>query len=71
LDLDSSVMTRHGKQEGSLVGYNPNKPGRPSHHPIMAFIADMRMVAHGWLRSGNAGTAKGEKNFLDEQDGPG
>lgn len=66
LDLDSSVVTRYGKQEGSLVGYNPNKPGRPSHHPIMAFIADIRMVAHSWLRSGNAGTANGVKNFLDE-----
>lgn len=66
LDLDSSVLTRYGKQEGSLVGYNPRKPGRPSHHPIMAFIADMRMVAHSWLRSGNAGTNNGAKVFLSE-----
>lgn len=66
LDLDSSVLTRYGKQEGSLVGYNPRKPGRPSHHPLMAFIADMRMVAHSWLRSGNTGSANGAIIFLSE-----
>ena len=66
LDLDSSVITRYGSQEGSLVGYNPRKPGRPSHHPIMAFIADMRMVAHSWLRPGNTGSANGAKVFLSE-----
>ncbi len=66
LDLDSSVLTRYGKQEGSLVGYNPHKPGRASHHPIMAFIADMRMVAHSWLRSGNTGSANGAVVFLYE-----
>ncbi|MBU4305569.1 MAG: IS1380 family transposase [Candidatus Omnitrophica bacterium] len=66
LDLDSSVITRYGSQEGSLVGYNPRKPGRPSHHPIMAFIADIRMVAHSWLRPGNTGSANGAKVFLSE-----
>ena len=66
LDLDSSVLTRYGKQEGSLVGYNPNKPGRPSHHPIMAFVADLRMVAHSWLRPGNTGSSNGARDFLSE-----
>jgi hypothetical protein len=66
LDLDSSVITRYGKQEGSLVGYNPQKRGRPSHHPIMAFIADLRMVAHSWLRPGNTSSGNGSKIFLSE-----
>jgi Transposase DDE domain group 1 len=42
LDLDSSVFCRYGEQEGSLKGYNPRKPGRPSHHPLMAFLAEAR-----------------------------
>lgn len=46
VDLDSSVMTRYGQQEGSMVGYNPQKRGRRSHHPTMAFVVDLRMVAH-------------------------
>jgi hypothetical protein len=66
LDLDSTVLTRFGEQEGSLIGYNPKRPGRPSHHPLMAFIADLRMVAHSWLRSGNTGSSNGVKAFLGE-----
>ena len=34
LDFDSSVITRYGKQEGAKKGYNPNKRGRLSHHPL-------------------------------------
>jgi hypothetical protein len=65
LDLDSTVMTRHGVgQEGAARGYNPNKPGRSSHHPLMAFCADTRMVANFWLRPGNAHTANNTIGFL-------
>ena len=37
VDLDSTVFCRYGQQQGSLRGYNPHKPGRPSHHPLVAF----------------------------------
>ncbi len=47
LDIDSSVFTRYGKQEGAQKGYNPRKPGRPSHHPLLAFVADVNMVIFG------------------------
>jgi hypothetical protein len=30
---DSTVITRHGEQEGVTRGYNSDKRGRPSHHP--------------------------------------
>lgn len=50
LDLDSAVMTRYGTQEGTARGYSSSKPGRVSHHPLMAFIADTRMIANCWLR---------------------
>ncbi|MFM7431263.1 MAG: transposase [Flammeovirgaceae bacterium] len=53
LDCDSSVMTRYGAQQGSKKGYNPSKRGRPSHHPLIAFIADVKLVANMWLRSGD------------------
>ena len=64
LDLDSTVMTRYGVQEGAARGYNPVKPGRNSHHPLMAFVADTRMVANLWLRPGNSHTANNAKAFL-------
>ena len=45
---NSTVMTRHGEQEGVARGYNPAKPGRVSHHPLMAFVSETRMVANCW-----------------------
>jgi hypothetical protein len=33
-DWDSSINVRYGKQEDAACGYNPQKPGRPSHHPL-------------------------------------
>ncbi len=35
LDLDSTVMTRYGKQEAAVRGYNPAKRRRASHHPLI------------------------------------
>lgn len=66
LDLDSSVFERYGEQEGARKGYNPKKRGRPSHHPLFAVLAEARCIAHVWLRSGNAGTARGATAFLAE-----
>lgn len=66
VDFDSSVLTRYGEQQGSKVGYNPNKPGRASHHPLMAFIAETRMVANAWLRPGNTAALSNCKSFMDE-----
>lgn len=63
LDLDSTVMTRYGQQEGAVQGYNPSKPGHASHHPLMAFIVEVRMVVNCWLRPGNSHTATMPKPF--------
>ena len=65
LDLDSTVFCRYGeKQEGSLKGYNPKKPGRPSHHPLVAFLSEARRVLWAVLRSGNSRSANGCVEFL-------
>ena len=66
LDIDSSVMTRYGDQEGAKKGYNPSKKGRASHHPLIAFIADVKLVANMWLRSGNASSANNFLSFLED-----
>lgn len=66
LDLDSTVLCRYGKQEGSLKGYNPQKPGRPSHHPLVAFLAEGRRLLWAVLRSGNSGSANGCVEFLKQ-----
>jgi hypothetical protein len=64
LDVDSTVITRHGTQDGAVRGYNPNRRGRPSHHPLLAFVAEARMVANFWLRPGNTHSANNILQFL-------
>ena len=66
LDLDSTVITRAGNQEGSAKGYNPLRRGRNSHHPLIAFVSQTRMVANAWLRPGNTADSSSCKAFLQE-----
>ena len=42
--MDTTVKPIYGKQEGAEVGYNPHKPGRPSHSYHTYLIANMRLV---------------------------
>ena len=66
LDLDSTVLERFGEQEGVLPGYNPRRHGRPTHHPLLAGLAESKWILHGWLRAGNAATANNVRAFMNE-----
>ena len=66
LDCDSTIMTRYGEQEGAAKGYNPKKKGRKSHHPLVAFVDESRMVSNFWLRSGNSHTSNNFLPFLED-----
>jgi hypothetical protein len=66
LDLDSTVFERYGQQEGVKRGYNPRKPGRGSHHPLLAVLGEAYFMLHGWLRSGNTTAGRGVVEFLKE-----
>jgi len=66
LDMDSTVFERYGRQEGSKKGFNPRKPGRASHHPLLAVLAERCFVLHGWLRSGDTGSSSNAVEFLKE-----
>jgi hypothetical protein len=66
LDIDSTVMVRYGDQEGAEVGYNAKKPGRKSHHPIIAFVAEPKMVANAWMRAGDSASSTEFREFLDD-----
>lgn len=44
LDSDVTVKPLYGHQEGAAVGYNPHKPGRPSHTYHTYMIANLRLV---------------------------
>jgi hypothetical protein len=67
LDLDSTIISRHGaQQQGAARGYNPRRPGRLSHHPLLAVLAEANFILHSWLRSGNTGAGQGVVQFLSE-----
>ena len=66
LDVDSTVLTRWGTQiQGGVKGYNPKYHGRASHHPLLAFVADWRLVANFWLRPGNTSASNNVLGFLE------
>ena len=65
LDVDSTVIPWNGEQEGAVRGYNANRQGRASHHPLLAFVAEARLVANFWLRPGNAHSANNFLPFLE------
>lgn len=63
--LDSTVVLRYGlKQAGAEKGYNPKKPGRPSHHPLLAFAQETADCLGVIWRPGNAHTAEGAAEWV-------
>lgn len=64
LDLDSTVVTVFGQQEGAAVGYNPRYRGKRSDDPLLCLESNS---AHWWdaaLRPGHAGTWPGSVALL-------
>ena len=53
LDIDSTVKTLYGHQEEAARGYNPGKPGRPSHVYHTYFIGNLRIVLDAEVQAGN------------------
>lgn len=53
LDIDTTIKVLYGKQEGAVVGYNPQKPGRPSHTYHTFSIANLRLILDVEVQAGN------------------
>lgn len=70
LDLDATIKPLYGRQEGAEVGYNPHKPGRPSHVLHTFWIGNLRLVLDAVLSAGKqhtSGHAKAPlKRLLEE-----
>ena len=64
LDLDSTVVTAFGQQEGAEVGYNPRYRGKRSYDPLLCLEANSSFVWDTELRPGNAGTWAGSTGLL-------
>jgi len=70
LDVDTTVKPLYGHQEEAKVGYNPQKPGRPSHAYHSYFMANVRLVMDVEVQAGNQTAASyaqpGLWELLDE-----
>ena len=58
LDGDTTIKCLYGHQDGAEIGYNPTKPGRPSHAIHAYWIADVRLILDAEVQSGKATAAK-------------
>ena len=58
LDCDTTVKPLYGHQEGAVVGYNPHKPGRPSHAYHSFQISSVRLILDVMVTPGNQHTSK-------------
>ena len=65
-DWDSTVIPRYGKQEDTAIGYNPQKPGRPSHHPLACVIGGTRLCLHMEWRKGNTVSSSGWVDAMEK-----
>jgi len=64
-DLDSTVVTVFGHQDGAEVGYNPRHRGKRSYNPMLCMEANSSYLWDAELRAGNAGTWDGSPELLD------
>ena len=44
LDIDTTIKVLYGNQKGAEIGYNPHKPGRPSHALHTYWVGNLRLV---------------------------
>lgn len=64
LDLDSwALLHEDGHQEGVAVGYT-RQGLKPCHRPLIAGLAEAKLIAQYWLRPGNTACVNGAAEFL-------
>ena len=65
-DLDPTVKPLYGHQEGAEFGYNPQKPGRPSHCYHTLCIAKLRLTLAVVVHPGNETSGTHSRSMLAE-----
>jgi Transposase DDE domain. len=66
IDIDSTVDSVCGTQEGAAKGYNPKKKGALSYHPQLAFLVGSKEILQAWFRTGSAYTSNGVVEFVKQ-----
>ena len=64
LDLDSwALLHEDGHQQGVAVGYT-RQGLKPCHRPLIAALAESKLIANYWLRRGDSPCANGAGEFM-------
>ena len=58
LDIDTTIKLLFGHQAGAEIGYNPTKPGRPSHTLHTYWIGNLRLVLDVEVQGGKDHAAR-------------
>jgi hypothetical protein len=66
LDIDASIKPLYGRQEGAAVGYNPAKPGRPSHALHTFWVGNLRLVLDVQVSAGKQHSSVHAKTLLGQ-----
>jgi len=66
IDIDSSVVSVEGHQEGAVKGYNPKRPGNNCYNIQFAFCDELKPYITGFVRSGTTYTANGAVELIKE-----
>jgi hypothetical protein len=53
LDVDVTIKPLYGKQQGAVLGYNPHRPGRPSHAYHSYQVCGLRLMLGVDVLAGN------------------
>ncbi len=59
----TSILHEDGHQQGVAVGYT-RQGLKPCHRPLIAALAESKVVANYWLRRGDSPCAYGAAEFL-------
>ena len=66
LDIGVTVKPLYGRQQGAVIGYNPQKPDRPYHVDHSYFVVNLRTSLGVEVRPGNGhAAAKGLPGLWD------
>ena len=57
MDVDVTIKTIYGNQEGAVKGYNPHKQGRPSHTYHSYMMANLKLILEVEVQPGNQGNS--------------
>ena len=64
IDIDTTVETVYGDQQGARVGHNPRQRGKKGYRPVLGFIYETREYLSGKLRRGETFSGKEAADYI-------